>query len=64
MCPNSSLQNNAFAGASELILGTHGTLFLSQKKGLFYRESLPETIDWSNRADKHRDIREDAETLE
>ncbi len=37
----SSLQNNAFAGASELILGTHGTLFLSQKKGLFYRRVAP-----------------------
>ena len=59
----SSLHNNAFAGASELILGTHGTLFLSQKKGLFYRESLPETIDWSNRADKQATVVTSGKTL-
>lgn len=59
----SSLQNNAFTGASELILGTHGTLFLSQKKGLFYRESLPETIDWSNRADKQASVVTSGKTL-
>ncbi|HTN75521.1 MAG TPA: Gfo/Idh/MocA family oxidoreductase, partial [Pirellulaceae bacterium] len=35
----SSIQNNQYEGASELILGTRGTLFLSQKKGLFYREA-------------------------
>jgi predicted dehydrogenase len=34
----SSIQNNAFEGASELILGTRGTLFLTTKKGLFYTE--------------------------
>ena len=59
----SSLQNNAFAGASELILGTHGTLYLSQKKGLFYRETLPETIDWSNRADKQASVVTSGKTL-
>ena len=59
----SSIQNNAFAGASELILGTHGTLFLSQKKGLFYRESIPETIDWSNRADKQATVVTSGKTL-
>ena len=59
----SSLQNNAFEGASELILGTQGTLFLSQKKGLFYRESLPESIDWSNRADKQASVVTSGKTL-
>lgn len=59
----SSLQNNAFEGASELILGTQGTLFLSQKKGLFYRETLPETIDWSNRADKQASVVTSGKTL-
>ena len=59
----SSLQSNAFEGASELVLGTHGTLFLAQKKGLFYRESLPETIDWSNRADKQASVVTSGKTL-
>lgn len=59
----SSLQNNAFEGASDLILGTNGTLFLSQKKGLFYREALPETIDWSNRADKQAEVITTGKTL-
>jgi predicted dehydrogenase len=40
----SSLQNNAYEGASELILGTKGTLFLTSKKGLFYREETGEEI--------------------
>jgi len=40
----SSLQNNAHEGASELILGTKGTLFLTSKKGLFYREETGEEI--------------------
>jgi predicted dehydrogenase len=34
----SSVQNNAYEGASELVLGTKGTLFLTPKKGLFFRE--------------------------
>lgn len=43
----SSLQANAFEGASELIMGTKGTLFLTQKKGLFYRELGQENPGWS-----------------
>jgi predicted dehydrogenase len=34
----SALQTNAYEGASELILGTRGTLFLTPGKGLFFRE--------------------------
>lgn len=36
----SSLQSNAFEGASELVMGSKGTLFLTQKKGLFFREGV------------------------
>jgi predicted dehydrogenase len=42
----SSLCNNAYEGASELILGTRGSLFLTTSKGLFYREALPEEKTW------------------
>ncbi len=40
----SSLQNNAYEGASELVMGTQGTLFLTSKKGLFYREETGEEV--------------------
>ena len=43
----SSLQTNAFEGASELIMGTKGTLLLTQQKGLFYREDGPLDPGWS-----------------
>ena len=36
----SSIQDNAFEGASELVMGTKGTLLLTQSKGLFYREAV------------------------
>jgi hypothetical protein len=42
----SSLCNNAYEGASELALGTRGSLFLTSTKGLFYREKLPEEAAW------------------
>ena len=42
----SSLCNNAYEGASELVLGTRGSLFLTSTKGLFYRERLPEEPAW------------------
>jgi hypothetical protein len=42
----SSLCNNAYEGASELILGTKGSLYLTSSKGLFYREKLPDDIGW------------------
>jgi len=45
----SSLQNNAYQGASELIMGTKGTLFLTQKKGLYYRERLADNPGWDPR---------------
>ena len=42
----SSLCNNAYEGAAELIQGTKGTLFLTTSKGLFYREQLPAEPAW------------------
>jgi len=43
----SSVQNNAYEGASELILGTKGSLLLTQKKGLFYKEGGPVDPGWA-----------------
>ena len=45
----SSIQNNAFEGASELVLGTKGTLLLTQSKGLFYREGGVDDPNWAAR---------------
>jgi predicted dehydrogenase len=42
----SSIQNNAFEGASELVMGSRGTLLLTQKKGLFYKEGGPD-VPWA-----------------
>ena len=39
----SSIQTNAYAGVSEVVMGTKGTLFLTQKKALFYVEGKPAT---------------------
>ena len=41
----SSLCDNAFEGASELIMGDKGTLLLTEQKGLLYREDVPQQID-------------------
>jgi predicted dehydrogenase len=43
----SSLCNNAYEGASELIMGTRGTLYLTTQKGLFYREQAGDEVDWT-----------------
>ncbi len=59
----SSLQNNAYEGASELILGTHGTLLLTGKKGWLYREPVPEEIAWSPRAEQQAAIVASGKTL-
>jgi predicted dehydrogenase len=42
----SSICNNAYEGAAELVLGTKGSLFLTTTKGLFYREPLPDDPGW------------------
>jgi predicted dehydrogenase len=59
----SSLQNNAYEGASELILGTQGTLFLSQKKGLLFREQTPEEIPWAKQAEQNAALVASGKTL-
>lgn len=43
----SSLCNNAFEGASELIMGTRGTMFLTDRKGLVYSERGPDDVGWA-----------------
>lgn len=43
----SSLCNNAYEGASELILGTRGTLYLTTSKGLLYRETGADAVTWT-----------------
>jgi predicted dehydrogenase len=43
----SSLCNNAYEGASELVLGTRGSLYLTTGKGLLYRETAGDDVAWS-----------------
>jgi predicted dehydrogenase len=63
----SSLCNNAYEGASELIMGTRGTLYLTTGKGLFYREKGTDEVDWAangrDRADQDAAIIAAGKTL-
>lgn len=61
----SSIQNNAYEGASELILGTKGTLFLTDSKGLFFREAGADDPGWNaeGRADRDASILTAGKTL-
>jgi predicted dehydrogenase len=43
----SSLCNNAYEGASELVLGTKGSLYLTPSKGLLFREPGLDKVDWA-----------------
>lgn len=53
----SSICNNAYEGASELVEGSKGTLFLSSEKGLLYRERLPDAPTWGRAGDsKNADL--------
>ena len=54
----SSIQSNAFEGASETVLGTKGTLVLTQSKGLFYREAGADDVGWDRegRADRQATV--------
>ena len=47
----SSIQSNAFEGASETVLGDRGTLVLTQSKGLFYREGAHDDPGWARAGD-------------
>ena len=42
----SSIQSNAFEGATETVLGTRGTLLLTPNKGLFFRERGTDDPGW------------------
>ena len=44
----SSLCNNAYEGASELVLGTKGSLFLTTSKGLLFQEPDAAKVDWAD----------------
>ena len=57
----SSIQSNAFEGASELIMGTKGTLLLTERTGLFYKEQSAEEVDWQ--ADEQDAVAGSAETI-
>jgi predicted dehydrogenase len=61
----SSIQNNAYEGASELVMGTKGTLFLTSSKGLFYREAIGDDPGWNRegRPDREASIITSGKTL-
>jgi predicted dehydrogenase len=61
----SSICNNAFEGASELIMGTKGTLFLTERKGLLYRERGVDDVGWArpDQADANASIVTAGKTL-
>lgn len=42
----SSLCNNAYEGAAELVMGTKGTLYLTSAKGLLFREKGADNVGW------------------
>ncbi len=45
----SSICNNAYEGASELIMGTRGTLYLTDKKGLLFMEKGADDVGWAKK---------------
>jgi predicted dehydrogenase len=51
----SSIQNNAFEGASELIMGTKGSLYLTEGKGYFYQEQGVDKPLWGKKGDSDKD---------
>ena len=57
----SSIQSNAFEGASELIMGTEGTLLLTERVGLLYMENTQEVVDWQG--DEEDEASGTAETI-
>ena len=60
----SSLQNNAYEGASELIMGTRGSLFLTESKGMMWQEKEADLVGWSAKdKDKNASIVTSGKTL-
>jgi predicted dehydrogenase len=42
----SSICNNAYEGAAELIMGTKGSLYLTSEKGLLFQETGADVVSW------------------
>jgi predicted dehydrogenase len=60
----SSLCNNAYEGAAELVMGTRGTLYLTSTKGLLFREAVSEDVAWGQgRAENHASVITSGKTL-
>lgn len=47
----SSLCNNAYEGAAELIMGTRGSLYLTSAKGLLFQEKGADVVPWEGGKD-------------
>lgn len=47
-----SLCNNAYEGAAELILGTKGSLYLTSAKGLLFQEKGTDAVSWEGNKDQ------------
>jgi predicted dehydrogenase len=59
----SSLCNNAYEGASELIMGTKGTLYLTSNKGLLFREGATADVGWAKKRSAGHDADDDASVI-
>ncbi|MGH9768309.1 MAG: FAD:protein FMN transferase [Blastocatellia bacterium] len=47
-----SLCNNAYEGAAELIMGAKGSLYLTSAKGLLFQEKVADAVPWEGGKDK------------
>lgn len=47
-----SICNNAYEGAAELIMGTKGSLYLTSNKGLLFQEQNADAVPWEGGKDK------------
>lgn len=47
-----SICNNAYEGAAELILGTKGSLYLTSAKGLLFQEKGTDVVSWEGNKDQ------------
>lgn len=47
-----SICNNAYEGASELIMGTRGSLYLTSSKGLLFQEKETDAVNWEGNRDQ------------
>jgi predicted dehydrogenase len=47
-----SLCNNAYEGAAELVMGTKGSLYLTSAKGLLFQERGADVVPWEGGQDK------------